>query len=298
MTTLATEQKEVTPPDAAPARAAGDHAAPHHAPKRVFPGKLLAINVVVGAVRRFAPPLSKTLHVQKRSAQWPFDPLVQWVHTNGARQLPDALKPVFEREHDLHKSLHGVVRETSFRNTVALADAAQVCTRVSSPRRGKALLHELVRIHQPQWILELGSAFGIGSLAMAAALDADASTRIDGIEYEPWRAKIAQEGLTQLHPRAGRIHAGRIEDLLPEIVDGASPGPDLAFVDAEHTWQATMGYHRLLSSCVRPGAIVIFDDIGWSPDMRRFWEDVVRDERITDAIALGDRWGITRYAGA
>ncbi|MGD9693392.1 MAG: O-methyltransferase [Phycisphaerales bacterium] len=274
-----------------------NEAAHAHSPKRVFPGKLLAINVVVGAVRRFAPPLSKTLHIQKRSAQWPFDGLVQWVNTNGARQLPEALTPVFAREHDLHRKLHGVVRETSFRNTVALADAAQVCTRVSSPRRGKALLHELIRIHQPQWIIELGSAFGIGSLAMASALEPDAECRFDGVEYEGWRAKIAQDGLSELRPRDARIHAGRIEDILPDIVRGANPGPDFAFVDAEHTYEATMGYHRLLSDCVRPGAIIVYDDIGWSPDMRRFWTDVVRDPRITDAISLGDRWGITRYAG-
>lgn len=293
MTTLAPEPNAVASPR--PEAQAGGHAhAPDHTPKRVFPGKLLAINVVVGAVRRFAPPLSKTVLVEKRSADWPFDPLLKWVHTNGAKQLPEALKPVFAREHDLHKKLHGVVRETSFRNTVALADAAQVCTRVSSPRRGKALLHELVRVHRPEWILELGSAFGIGSLAMAAALDPDAPTRIDGVEYESWRARIAQEGLSELRPRHARIHAGRIEDVLPQIVNGASHGPDFAFVDAEHTWQATMGYHRLLMECMRPGAIVVFDDIGWSPDMRRFWNDVVRDDRITDAVALGDRWGITR----
>lgn len=293
MTTLAPEQQNVAAHPAGPA--GGDHA---HTPRRVFPGKLLAINIVVGAARRFAPPLAKTLRVEKRSAHWPFDPLLAWVHANGGRQLPDALKPVFAREHDLHKNLHGVVRETSFRNTVALADASQVCTRVSSPRRGKALLHELVRIHQPRWIIELGSAFGIGSLAMASALDADVECRIDGVEFEAWRARIAQDGLSLLRPRHARIHAGRIEDLIPDIVQSAAPGPDFAFVDAEHTWQATMGYHRLLSECVSPGAIVVFDDIGWSPDMRRFWSDVVRDPRITDAVSLGDRWGITRYAGS
>jgi hypothetical protein len=65
-----------------------------------------------------------------------------------------------------------------------------------------------------------------------------------------------------------------------------------------HTYEATMGYHRILSQCVADGAIVVYDDIGWSDGMAQFWQEVVNEPNITDAVSLGNRWGVVRYAGA
>lgn len=294
---------------ASQADAPAEHAAtpaeiPVGAPRRgPTPVPIRAINIAVGVARRFSPPLRRTMKTLKRSGDnWDLQGLVDWVESGGPERMPHELEPARQRARDLRRRLRGMRRETSVRNSIQMADASLVCERVSSPSRGMTVLHHAAAIRRPRWSVELGSAFGIGTLSIALGVRDVPGAIVDGIEFEGWRADIAREGVRAVLGQRADVHHGAIEDLLPRLArrraEEGVAGVELAFVDAAHTYEATMGYHHLIARCAAQGALVIYDDIGWSAGMRRFWQDVVRAPEITDAIELGNRWGVTRYRGA
>ncbi len=273
--------------------------------RRALPGELLVVNTVVGLARWLSPSLAKTAKIEKRSGAWPFEPLLERVRQD-VRGLapPSEVDRIEARAREVRRKLRGVVRTTAFGKGVAKAAASGVCQRVSSPRQGMALLYSLVDLYKPGWVVEFGSGFGVGSAALALALQAGGreDARFDGIEYEDWRAAIADEGVRAILGDRARVHAGDIAKALPRIVREARAGatPDrrigMAFVDAEHTYEATTGYHRALLPLLEPGAIVAYDDTEWSEGMQRAWRAIVADERVTDALSLGRRWGVVRIA--
>lgn len=267
--------------------------------RRVLPIPVGAINTAARLTRRFSPPLHRTLRIHKRSHAWPFDAFIRWVESGAPEQPQPDLQPALDRIAHLRRRLRGTRRATSIRNGVQTADASLVCERVSSPTRGLAVLYELARIAQPAWTVELGSAFGVSTIALALALRDHPDSRLDGVELEPWRAEIANEGARAILADRARVHAGDIETSLPRIAEQRRAegiaGVDLAFIDAQHTYDATMRYHQLMKRLASPGAIVIYDDIAWSAGMKRFWREALADPAITDALELGRRWGITRY---
>ncbi|MEM9373881.1 MAG: class I SAM-dependent methyltransferase [Planctomycetota bacterium] len=208
----------------------------------------------------------------------------------------ESIAPAIDRQHKLHDLLSGEMHETSFRHKVQQMDASEVLAAVSSPTVGLDIIYLASAAAPPGWRVELGSAFGIGTVAICAA-ELGTDNPIDGIEYEAWRAEIAQEGARELIPDRAAVHAGDIGEVLPRLAT-QRPAIGFAFVDAMHTHKATMGYHNLLEQHAARGAMVLYDDLSWSNQMERAWRDIVAAASVTDAIRIGDRWGLVRYIGA
>ena len=63
---------------------------------------------------------------------------------------------------------------------------------------------------------------------------------------------------------------------------------DFAFIDGHHEKLATIHYFNRLVPKLSPGALVVFDDISWSFDMRECWEYMVKQKGFSDALDFGD----------
>ena len=177
-------------------------------------------------------------------------------------------------------------------------NANDALARLSSPAPGCALLAHLIACAEPAWVVEIGSAFGVASVAMALALRSAGHGRFDGIELEEWKASIADAAVRAVLGEYGAVHAGAAERLLPDLIERRAMPIDFAFVDALHTYDATWAEHRLLAAATAPGALVVYDDVRWSEDMHRCWEAIARGPDVTDAVLVAGRWGVTRYIGA
>lgn len=234
--------------------------------------------------------------VCKKSTSWSFDPIISLIKSGSLVRNGSEFRQIETRRKELVDRLSGEVRKTSFRHEMTEMDAGKCASDVSSPAIGGRLVYHAIKIFKPQQVVELGSAFGIGTLYIASALSANKRGFVTGIEYEGWRAEIADEIVSKTFPGYGEIRAGRIEDVLPTILEGdRQRRVDFAFVDAVHKYDDTLGYHRLLRDRVSDGAVVIYDDINWSDEMRRFWSDLIEDEAISDALLINNRWGMVRY---
>jgi len=120
---------------------------------------------------------------------------------------------------------------------------------------GMELLLQILRIHQPSKILEIGTAIGYSTLRMAFALP---GTRIVSVERDMERYTEAEKNIEKagVADRIQIIHG----DALETVEEASSQGPfDAIFIDA------AKGQYRkffsLYSPFLRDGGIMVSDNV-------------------------------------
>jgi predicted O-methyltransferase YrrM len=163
---------------------------------------------------------------------------------------------------------------------------SEVCRSASRPPQWARLLFEIVRAFRPEQGLELGTSLGMSASYEAAALELNAKGRL-----------VTLEGCEDLVNRA-RAHfeqlelADRIEVVLGSFQDTLQPTLDrlgsvgYAFVDGNHDRDATLTYFAQLAPHLLDGAVVVFDDISWSPGMADAWTTLMADPRVSLSVDL------------
>jgi len=76
--------------------------------------------------------------------------------------------------------------------------------------------------------------------------------------------------------------AGNIDDTLYEYTRAL----DVAYVDANHTYEATMRYVNYLLPLLPVKGIIVLDDIHYSEQMERAWNELKADPRVTTSMDL------------
>ena len=145
------------------------------------------------------------------------------------------------------------------------------------------LLYEFVERSGARDILELGFAHGNSTCYMAAALDERGEGAITTIDRES--ARDRQPNILELLDRTGlgryvtpifahTSYNWELKRLLEEHREGRTTVPvyDFAFIDGAHTWEADGLAFFLVEKMLKPGGVILFDDIHWtlaaSPTMR------------------------------
>lgn len=168
--------------------------------------------------------------------------------------------------------------------------------RTSVPETYGLLLFRLVRELHPSVALELGTSLGISAAYQAAALELNEQGRLVTLEGAPALAERARANLDRLGLRRVEVRSGRFQDLLePTLRELGRAG--FAFVDGHHDGPATVAYSELMLPRLAEGAVVVFDDIAWSPGMRRAWERIRAHGAVRVAFKLG-RMGVCCVDGA
>jgi predicted O-methyltransferase YrrM len=157
---------------------------------------------------------------------------------------------------------------------------------MSVPPVWARLLMRIVRELRPESCLELGTGAGVSAAYQAAALELNGSGRLTTLERDAVWFQVAREGLLGLGlDRRARVHSaspsGAIDAAIAEV--GAL---DFAFIDADHTREATLQHFDLLVPRMRPGAVVLLDDITWDDGMRSAWKTVAGDARVARSLGL------------
>ena len=235
--------------------------------------------------------------IAKQSPSWPFAKIVdprEWRRLTRKRSAHEIIEEI---RRDMVRSLSGKRQQTWYRHEKMVMDIGECAQGVSSPGFCGRLLYGLIREFRPRCVVEFGSAFGIASMYIVQALKQNRSGVMKGIEYENWRADIANEALSTHWSNLANVYPGRVEDVFPSLV-GNGEEVDFCFVDAVHRYEDCVGYHNILKDHLVKGAIVVYDDINWSADMQKFWQFVISEEVITDAVLVDGRWGIARYGSA
>lgn len=160
----------------------------------------------------------------------------------------------------------------------------EIVDRVGKRRGWSRFLGGLVRSRDARVVLELGASVGLSTAWLAAGTVGHADAEVHAIEGVPAIAAIARETLATVG-LADRttVHEGRFKDVLDDVL-ADMPAIDVAFLDGDHEGQPTMDYLEQIRPRLAPGAVVVLDDIRWSPGMKHAWHTI--RERPDTGFAL------------
>lgn len=133
---------------------------------------------------------------------------------------------------------------------------------------------------RPLEILELGTSLGVTTAYLASV---DSRNRVMTMEGSGAVLKIAQGVWRALRLENIEWKEGNIDDTLYKC---AREGLDIAYVDANHTYEATKRYVDYLLPRMREKGVIVIDDIHYSAEMEQAWEEIKQDARVTTTMDL------------
>jgi predicted O-methyltransferase YrrM len=148
-----------------------------------------------------------------------------------------------------------------------------------------AFLLRLVRELRPRSSLELGTAIGISAAYQGSALELNEEGSLRTIEGTARLAEFARETLDQLQISRVAVIEGRFDEVLEEVLVEAAP-IDFAFLDAGKTREQVLPLFERLLPRLAPGAAVVFDDIHWSREAKRAWDEVRSHPQVDLSVDL------------
>lgn len=158
--------------------------------------------------------------------------------------------------------------------------------------------------HRPLEILELGTSLGITTAYLASP---DSRNRVTTLEGSGALLRIAQNVWKNLHLENIAWIEGPIDHTLLEYAHartGAHAKPttsipplnssslsadhplDIAYIDANHTYEPTMRYAALLLPLLSEKGVLIIDDIHYSESMEQAWRDLKNLPSVTTSMDL------------
>lgn len=134
-------------------------------------------------------------------------------------------------------------------------------------------------------VLELGTSLGLTSAYLASH-----ARKVVTVEGNPAIAAVASEvwselGKTNIHSIVGGF------DEQWDALTNAATGYDLIFIDGNHRGDALRRYVHAGMTLLRPGGVLVCDDIHWSKDMESAWNDVCEMEAWTLRVDAYE-WGL------
>ena len=157
-----------------------------------------------------------------------------------------------------------------------------------SPRQAQ-LLQRLCASNNSHYIIELGTNLGISTAYLASN---NSKSQVYTLEGQPELYRQAKNNFKHLKLNNINVIEGNINDTLPSLIQQI-PQIDLAFIDANHQYQATINYYNLIKSKIHKNSIIIFDDIHWSEGMQQAWNEIRQDPDIRlsiDIFHMGIIW--------
>lgn len=171
--------------------------------------------------------------------------------------------------------------------------AAQVAHRSSVASQWGAFLYLCAESFESRTILELGSCAGISGSYLASSRHC---TRFVTVEGSKSLASLAQSNIDQVSS-LGEVVNALFDDALDQILETLGTGIDLFYLDGHHDYAATLHYLRRVELHLNQGALVVLDDIHWSPGMWQAWQVVTGLPGVAYAIDVG-RFGLCIWEGA
>ncbi|MCK9895506.1 O-methyltransferase [Frankia sp. AgB32] len=159
-------------------------------------------------------------------------------------------------------------------STIPTKELVDLTTEIYMPvaREVGDLLYLLTRARRPSLVVEFGTSFGISAIHLAAAVRDNGGGQVITTELAANKAKAAAENLTEAG--LADLVDVRLGDAFETLQD--LPGPiDLLLLDGWN--QLYLPLLRALEPRLRPGALVVADDVITFADQTRDYLDHVHD---------------------
>lgn len=166
----------------------------------------------------------------------------------------------------------------SFKRTLKRRVVKDIANTSSSAKFIGEFLAKCSRHIRARNIIELGTNLGITTRYLA-----NNEAHVHSVEGSKALHELAKRHLNEL-PNVTLYH-NNIDLVLPEII-ATLPHIDIAYVDANHTYEATLKYVSLLAKKTIPSTVIAIGDIHWSEGMEKAWSELVNDPQIQLTVDL------------
>lgn len=145
----------------------------------------------------------------------------------------------------------------------------------------------IIKQLKPEAVLEFGAAFGASGMYWLAGLNMCNRGKLYSFEPNKIWHPIAEKNFNLVSDRH-HLTLGTFEDNLRNIPTKV----DVALIDAIHTKEFVLNQFELVRSVSNKGALVFFDDINFSDDMKDCWREVSQSGEFQSVWQLSGRVGI------
>ena len=165
-------------------------------------------------------------------------------------------------------------------NQKSIANLARTALK---PKKYAQLLFRLVKHYQPKNIVELGTSLGITTAYMSKA---NPEASIISIEGSKNIFQLANENFKKLNCNNIQSLQGNFDEFLPTLIPSFTSPVSLAYIDGNHRYEPTLRYFKEFLKKTNEDTIMIFDDIHWSKEMEKAWEEIKRDPAVQYSIDI------------
>jgi len=159
---------------------------------------------------------------------------------------------------------------------------ADIAKRSVKPAKFGKLLYRLAGYYNYKNILELGTSLGVTTSYIANSAK---DTRILTLEGADTIADLAEEYFKSSGFDNIKLIRGNFDHTLSAAI-ASMPSIDLAFIDGNHRYEPTITYISTIWPHLNEFSCLILDDIHWSTEMEKVWEDVKKVPEATLTIDL------------
>lgn len=159
---------------------------------------------------------------------------------------------------------------------------ASIARHAAKSKKYGQLLYRIVKNYQPSSILELGTSLGITTAYLSLAKPDASVITMEGAK------EIANFSLDNFHflgLKNIELVVGNFDNNLSSVINGLS-SLDFAFIDGNHRQEPTEQYFRQMLPKIHNESVLVFDDIHWSNDMERAWENIKKNPAVTCSMDL------------
>lgn len=141
---------------------------------------------------------------------------------------------------------------------------------------------------RPLEIVELGTSLGVTTAYLASANSRNTVQTYEGsgevlqVAQGVWRT-LRLENIRWIEGDIDQTLLNRDHSLL---LCNAPARVDIAYVDANHTYEATKRYADFLLERLNQKGVLAIDDIHYSEEMERAWQELKLDPRVTSTMDL------------
>ncbi len=151
----------------------------------------------------------------------------------------------------------------------------------SNQRKGE-ILFNIARHMKAETILELGTNLGLGAAYLASS---NSKSRVESVEGCPQLSQVARNALPIIGINNVTVTSGKFSEQL-DIICAKLEKIDLVFVDGDHSYNGTVEYFNTIKPYLHPQSIVVFDDIYWSDEMMKAWNEIKKHPEVSQSINL------------
>lgn len=161
---------------------------------------------------------------------------------------------------------------------------AKIAKTSAKPSKYAKLLYRLCQYHKPKYMLELGTSLGVSTAYQALGAGADCT--FISLEGSAQVAQQAQHNFKSLDIENNiQVGVGNFDETLDSYLKQFTQ-LDYVFFDGNHRYKPTVDYFEKCLPLAHENTLFVFDDIRWSDEMEKAWEEIKQHPKVTLTIDL------------